>query len=108
MKFQSKALESTTDFRRIAATLAALAVARAQTLKPALTTLKVAGLELNQVARRHVAQLVKQNAAIAREAGKDVSSVARTAFSSLSQGPAKPVRKARKTVNTRKRAAKVA
>jgi hypothetical protein len=118
MNFQEKLVEKTEDFRTLATALATRAVEtartravevaqRAQGLKGSLTTLKVAGVELGQVARRHVTRFVEQNTAIARDAGKDVGALARGTINQLSAKPA-PARKPRKSPTARKRASRKA
>ncbi len=107
MYFQDKFFETTQALRDRAATLgkAALITARERAglaasrvekrvgaLKSSLTTLGVAGRELEKVARRHGATFVKQNATIAQAARKDVTSLAVSAFNAIAKpaGTAKP------------------
>ena len=90
MNFQEKVFETTADFR-------AQAAKRVETLKGSLAALKVAGVEFNKVARRHVTRCVKENSVIAAEAGKEVSALARATYAQLANKPAAPARKARKT-----------
>ena len=114
MDFQDKIIEGTQVLRARAATLgkAALIVARERAgiaanrvekrvgaLKSSLTTLGVAGRELEKVARRHGAQFVKQNATIAQAARKDVTSLALSAFDAIAnKRVASVAKKARKPV----------
>jgi len=118
MNFQEKMLETTADLRARAAALANVAVTtarvrakaatqRAQVLKGSLTTLTIAGRELNKVARRHAQRFIKENSIIAADAGKEVSALARTTFATLAKRPA-TARKARKAPAARKRAARKA
>ena len=112
MNFQDKTVETVADFGagvRIAATRA-VRLARAQAaqvtrgfdrLQPSLQALQSAGLELNQVARRHLSRFVKENVVIAQEAGSDVAALARSTYARL-KSPAP--RDDRKSQTTRKRA----
>ena len=100
MDFQTKIIESTQALRARAAVLgksalitarerAGIAVIRVEqrvgALKSSLTTLGVAGRELEKVARRHGARFVKQNATIAQAARKDVTSLALSAFDAIAK-----------------------
>jgi hypothetical protein len=100
MNFQEKMFEATQDLRARAATLAqsALITARERAtvaarrvekrvgaLKISLTTLGVAGRELEKVARRHGSRFVKENATIAQAARKDVTSLALTTFDAIAK-----------------------
>jgi hypothetical protein len=100
MNFQDKIFETTQELRARAATLgkAALITARERAglaasrvekrvgaLKTSLTTLGVAGRELEKVARRHGATFVKQNATIAQAARKDVTSLAVSTFDAIAK-----------------------
>lgn len=77
---------------------------RAQVVKRSLATLSVASRELNHVAKRHAARLVKENSAIAVSAGRDLSALARSTYSTLAgRKPRAPARKKR-VAATRKRA----
>ena len=108
MNFQEKVFEATADLRARALSLANAALTRARTradvaakrvekLKGSLTTLSVAGRELNKVALRHATRFVKENSTIAQATAKDVSAIARTTYATLARGTAKPqVQKARK------------
>jgi len=118
MNFQEKVFEATADLRARAAAIANVAVAtarvraqaaakRADALKGSLTTLTIAGRELNKVARRHAQRFVKENSTIAVAAGKDVSALARTTYATLAKRPT-AARKARKAPTARKRAARKA
>jgi hypothetical protein len=71
-----------------------------------LTTLGVAGRELEKVARRHGATFVKQNATIAQAARKDVTSLAVSAFNAIAKPAATARPKARKSV-ARKTASRI-
>ncbi len=112
MNFQEKLLETAADLRARAFSLANAAVprvrarlsARVNVLKHSLTTLSVAGRELNKVARVHTARFVKDNSAIATNASRDVSALARTAYATLTKVKAAPKAKAHKPRATRKRA----
>jgi len=118
MNFQEKMFEATADLRARAAALANAAVAtarvraqaaakRADRLKTSLSTLTIAGRELNKVARRHAQRFVKENSTLAVNAGKDVSALARTTYATLAKRPA-AARTARKALAARKRAARKA
>ena len=119
MNFQEKLFETTQDLRTRAATIgkaalmtardrAAVAASRVEkrmgALKTSLTTLGVAGRQLEKVARRHGAQFVKQNATIAQAASKDVTSLALTTIDAIAKR-APATKKARKPV-ARKAAAR--
>jgi hypothetical protein len=114
MNLQEKLIEASSQLRSRAAALtsaaldvarsrADIAAGRAGVLKESLTTLSVAGRELNKVAQRHATRFVKENSALAVAAGKDVGALARSTFASLSGR--KVATKARKARTTRKRAA---
>jgi sugar phosphate isomerase/epimerase len=120
MNFQEKMIETTTELRARAAALATGAIARArvraqlaakrvESLKGSISALKVAGRELNKVARRHAVRFVKENSSLAADAGKDVSALARSTYVTLAQrAPAKraPIKRAaRKATAARKRTA---
>lgn len=113
MNFQEKMFEATQGLRTRAATLGKAAVINAReratvaarrvekrigALKISLTTLGVAGRELEKVARRHGAKFVKQNATIAQSARKDVTSLALTTFDAISKRAAPTKKKVRKPV----------
>jgi hypothetical protein len=123
MNIQDKIIENTQALRARAATFgkAALIAARERAgvavnrverrvgaLKSSLTTLGVAGRELEKVARRHGAQFVKQNATIALAARKDVTSLALSAFDAIAKKRvatvAKKVRKPVRKTTSRARA----
>jgi hypothetical protein len=132
MNFQEKMFEATKDLRARTATLAQSAMSSAReranvaasriekrvgTLKVSLTTLGVAGRELEKVARRHGSRFVKENVTIAQAARKDVTSLALTTFDAIAKRAAtatkakrgtakKPRASARKV--TRSRVAKAA
>jgi hypothetical protein len=121
MYFQDKFFEATQALRDRAATLskaalitarerAGLAASRVEkrigTLKSSLSTLGVAGRELEKVARRHGATFVKQNATIAQSARKDVTSLAVSAFKAIAKPAATAKPKTRKSV-ARKTASRV-
>jgi hypothetical protein len=127
MNFQEKLFETTQDLRTRAATLgkaalmtardrAAVAASRVEkrvgALKTSLTTLGVAGRQLEKVARRHGAKFVKQNATIAQAASKEVTSLALTTFDAIAKrgAAAKKTRKpvARKSVRKSTSRARVA
>jgi hypothetical protein len=132
MNFQEKMFEATQGLRARAATLAQSALIttraraaiaarriemRAGAVKASLTTLGVAGRELEKVARRHGLRFVRENATIAQAARKDVTSLALTTFDAIAKRGAaatktkrgtakKPRASARKA--TRSRVAKAA
>ena len=96
MNLQAKVVETATDIRARAAALteATIEIARGQAaanaerialIKTSLSALRLAGRELNHVARRHVSRFVKQNSTIAREAGKEVSALARATYEQISK-----------------------
>jgi hypothetical protein len=101
MNFQEKVAETTADFR-------AKAAKRVETLKGSLAALKVAGTELNKVARRHVSRFVKENSAIATEAGKEVGALARATYAQLANKPSVTPRKTRKPAARKRATAKAA
>jgi hypothetical protein len=120
MNFQEKLIESAGDIRARAATLAAgaletaresatLAARRARGLRGSLALLRSAGLELGDVARRHVGRLVSENRAIAIEAGRDLTALARSTYATLATtvatDPGTKVRAPRKKKTTRVRRA---
>lgn len=120
MNFQEKLFDSAAVVRTRAATLAAAAVGtaresanvaarRARELRGSLTLLRSAGLELGDVARRHVGRLVSENRAIAVDAGKDLTALARSTYSTLATALAPDrgtkVRAPRKKKTTRVRRA---
>jgi hypothetical protein len=99
MAFPNKVIETTADLR-------ARAGKRVEDLKISLGMLKLAGRELNKVARRHASRFFEQNSSLVRDAGKDVSSLARATFSQLTDRPVTITRKtSRKPRRTAARAA---
>lgn len=131
MNFQEKLFEATQDLRARAAMLARTALItaregveiaarrvekRAGVLKTSLSTLGVAGRELEKVARRHGTTFVKQNATIAQAARKDVTTLAITTFDALAKRGAvvstkrgkKPSRAVARKTTARARVAKAA
>jgi hypothetical protein len=111
MNFQEKMLEATAELRARAAAIANVAVATARVQAKAATqraqVLKIAGRELNKVARRHAQRFVKENSIIAVDAGKDVTALARTTYATLAKRPA-TAPKSRKAPAARKRATRKA
>jgi hypothetical protein len=120
MNFQEKLLESAAEIRTRATTLAAAAVGtardranvaarRARELQGSLSLLRSAGLQLGDVARRHVGRLVSENRAIAVDAGRDLTALARSTYSTLAGAmvtdPGTKVRAPRKKKTTRVRRA---
>lgn len=98
MNFQEKLLEATHDFRARAVHLSQSALVTARegvefatrrvekrvgALKTSLSTLGVAGRELERVARRHGTKFVKQNATLARAARMDVTALALTTLDAI-------------------------
>jgi hypothetical protein len=125
MNFQEKLFENPVMARAATLGKAALLTARERAavaasrvekrvgaLKTSLTTLGVAGRELEKVARRHGAKFVKQNATIAQAARKDVTSLALTTFDAIAKRGAPTKKKASKPVarksTSRARVAKAA
>lgn len=113
MYFQDKFVETTQDLRARAASLgkAALIAARERAglaanrvemrvavLKTSLSTLGVAGRELEKVARRHGSKFLKQNVTIAQAARKDVTTLARSTIETFAKRAAPAKAKTRKSV----------
>jgi hypothetical protein len=111
MNLQDRILESTAQLRARALTLgqAALITARERagiaasrvekrvgTLKSSLTTLGIAGRELEKVARRHGAKFVKENATLVQAARKDVTSLAQSTFDAIAKRSATGTKQTRK------------
>jgi hypothetical protein len=102
MNFQSKLVETTTNFR---AQVSALAVtAMNDSLKATFATLRLAGGQLGKVARRHVSRLVEQNSSLVVDAGKDFSALARATFAQLARRDTVTARKPRKTTSRTRKA----
>ncbi len=115
MNFQEKVVENTAGLRARAAAIAdaaiitarsraSLAAKRLKNLKGSLAVLKMAGQDLNHVARRHLTRLVEENRAIAALAGKDLGALARSTYASLAKRGT-TTRMARKKKTSRKRSA---
>jgi hypothetical protein len=115
MILQRFLLDTSTALRAHASAFAtsALDLARAQAqdasprvkaVKQSIATLSVASRELNRMAKRHAARLVKENSAIAVSAGRDLSALARSTYSTLTgRKPRRPAR-TKRVAATRKRA----
>jgi hypothetical protein len=119
MSFQTNLLETTAALRSRASDLAATgsaaararantAVKSAQRFKGAFDVLAGAGREITQIARRHAARFVRENATMAGDARTDVSTLARRTFSALTVKRATPRSKDRKTPAGKRAKAKAA
>ena len=123
MNFQEKVFETAAQWRARARNLAEsafeaardrrqIAARRIEGVRKSLVVLKNAGLELNQVARRHANRFAEENSPLISAARKDVSRLARTTFSALKQGTTAKSRKTgsrrNSTSATRRRAARTA